>query len=275
MSSIAGIRSKRLRYRTSAKLNSMVLVFRKFGGQSGKRRGCRGLRRRASSPKNRLLRQTRPVIHSVLLRMSPLFGELSAAGGRPSIPCKHLLKSSPLMAICVSRWVSSSTNGRATTCCSTPTVPGPKRPALHSMRGQRTCDGRSGPGLRHPRLRLGRAQCGDHAAQPAADLNGDTENKRGCRDATHGRTTRQPSNRPSQRRHKLVEGEFGWIRTVRAWGKLRYLRRARNRLRSELTTATYPNCTGMGSRADIEPGITLSTYRTDKLSRTNTQSAVG
>ena len=49
-------------------------------------------------PKDHPLRRIKPLVDSVLRRMSPLFDELYAAGGRPSIPPEHLLKSSLLMA---------------------------------------------------------------------------------------------------------------------------------------------------------------------------------
>ena len=65
------------------------------------------------------------------------------------------------------------------------------------------------------------------------------ENERGQRSAIDGRTTRHPGYRRSQRRRKLVEDVFGWIKTVGAGGKLRYLDRARNKLWFELTAAVY------------------------------------
>ena len=49
-------------------------------------------------PKEHPLRRIKPLVDSVLRRMSPLFDELYAACGRPSIPPEHLLKSSLLMA---------------------------------------------------------------------------------------------------------------------------------------------------------------------------------
>ena len=49
-------------------------------------------------PEAHPLRRIKPLVDSVLARMSPLFDELYAAGGRPSIPPEHLLKSSLLMA---------------------------------------------------------------------------------------------------------------------------------------------------------------------------------
>ncbi len=49
-------------------------------------------------PKDHLLRRIKPLVNAALVRMSPLFGELYAAGGRPSIPPEHLLKASLLMA---------------------------------------------------------------------------------------------------------------------------------------------------------------------------------
>ena len=74
------------------------------------------------------------------------------------------------------------------------------------------------------------------------------QNQRGRRSAIDGRTTRHPGYRHSQRRLKLVEEVFGWIKTVGAGGKLRYLGRARNKLWFELT-AGY-NLTRL---ANLEP----------------------
>ncbi len=65
------------------------------------------------------------------------------------------------------------------------------------------------------------------------------QNEQGRRSAIDGRTTRHPGYRRSQRRRKRVEEVFGWIKTVGAGGKLRYLGRARNRLWLELTAAAY------------------------------------
>ena len=65
------------------------------------------------------------------------------------------------------------------------------------------------------------------------------QNERGRRCAIDGRTTRHPGYRRSQRRRKLVEEVFGWIMTVGAGGKLRYLGRARNKLWLELTAVAY------------------------------------
>ena len=65
------------------------------------------------------------------------------------------------------------------------------------------------------------------------------QNERGRRSAIDGRTTRHPGYAQSQRRRKRVEEVFGWIKTVGAGGKLRYLGRARNKLWFELTAAAY------------------------------------
>ena len=65
------------------------------------------------------------------------------------------------------------------------------------------------------------------------------QNQRGRRSAIDRRTTRHSGYRHSQRRRKLVEEVFGWIKTVGAGGKLRYLGRARNKLWLELTAAAY------------------------------------
>ena len=63
------------------------------------------------------------------------------------------------------------------------------------------------------------------------------ENERGRRSAIDG-WTRHPGYR-CQRRRKLVEEVFGWVKTVGAGDKLRYLGRARNKLWFELTAAAY------------------------------------
>ncbi len=65
------------------------------------------------------------------------------------------------------------------------------------------------------------------------------QNERGRRSAIDRRTTRHPGYAQSQRRRKIVEEVFGWIKTVGAGGKLRYLGRARNKLWLELTAAAY------------------------------------
>ena len=49
-------------------------------------------------PNDHSLRRIKPLVDSVLVRMSPMFDQLYASGGRPSIPPEHLLKSSLLMA---------------------------------------------------------------------------------------------------------------------------------------------------------------------------------
>ena len=49
-------------------------------------------------PREHSLRRIKPLVDSALGRMSPLFNEIYAAGGRPSIPPEHLHKSSLLMA---------------------------------------------------------------------------------------------------------------------------------------------------------------------------------
>ena len=63
------------------------------------------------------------------------------------------------------------------------------------------------------------------------------QSEQGRRTAIDAGTTRHLGKRHSQRRHKLVEEVIGWIKTVGAGGKLRYLGRARNKLWLELTAA--------------------------------------
>jgi len=53
--------------------------------------------------KDHPLRQIKPLADSALRRMSPLFDEICADTGRPSIPPEHLLKSSLMMAFCAVR----------------------------------------------------------------------------------------------------------------------------------------------------------------------------
>jgi transposase len=61
----------------------------------------------------------------------------------------------------------------------------------------------------------------------------------GRRSAVDRRTTRHAGYARSQRRRKLVEEVFGWIKTVAGGRKLRYRGVARNRLWAELTAAAY------------------------------------
>ncbi len=49
-------------------------------------------------PRDHPLWRIKPLVDSALGRMSPLFDEVYAAGGRPSIPPEHLLKASLLLA---------------------------------------------------------------------------------------------------------------------------------------------------------------------------------
>ena len=49
-------------------------------------------------PRDHPLRRIKPLVDSALGRMSPLFEQVYATGGRPSIPSEHLFKSSLLMA---------------------------------------------------------------------------------------------------------------------------------------------------------------------------------
>jgi transposase len=59
------------------------------------------------------------------------------------------------------------------------------------------------------------------------------------RSAVDGRTTRHPGYEQSQRRRKLVEEVFGWMKTVAGARKLRFIGVARNRWWFELTAAAY------------------------------------
>ncbi len=57
-----------------------------------------GLTPEAFVPSDHPLRRIKPLVDSALGRMSPVFEELYAAGGRPSVPPEQLLKASLLMA---------------------------------------------------------------------------------------------------------------------------------------------------------------------------------
>ena len=65
------------------------------------------------------------------------------------------------------------------------------------------------------------------------------QNQAGRRSAIDGRTTRHPGYAWSQRRRKLVEEVFGWMKTVGGGRKLRFIGVERNRLWLELTAAAY------------------------------------
>ncbi len=54
-------------------------------------------------PKDHPLTRCKPLADSALRRISPLFDEMYADTGRPSIPAQHLLKASLLMAFCTVR----------------------------------------------------------------------------------------------------------------------------------------------------------------------------
>ena len=59
------------------------------------------------------------------------------------------------------------------------------------------------------------------------------------RSAVDGRTTRHAGYWQSQKRRKIVEQVFGWIKTVGGGRKLRFVGRERNRGWLELTAAAY------------------------------------
>ena len=71
---------------------------------------------------------------------------------------------------------------------------------------------------------------------------------RRCRSAADGRTTRHAGSWQSQKRRKLVEQVFGWLKTVGGGRELRFAGRERNRCWLELTAAAYTSCALPGSR---------------------------
>lgn len=83
------------------------------------------------------------------------------------------------------------------------------------------------------------------------------QNERGRRSAIDGRTTRHPGYRRTQRRRKLLEEVFGWIKTVGAGGELR----SRTARRPTQTPSPHP--------PPLPP-----THRTNAASRLSTQPTV-
>ena len=69
-------------------------------------------------PRDHPLWRIKPLVGSSLGRMSPLFDEVYAAGGRPSIPPEHLLKASLLMAFYTIRSERQFCEQLPTTSCS-------------------------------------------------------------------------------------------------------------------------------------------------------------
>ena len=69
------------------------------------------------------------------------------------------------------------------------------------------------------------------------------------RSAVDGRTTRHRGYRQSQKRRKLVEQVFCWMKTVGGGRKLRFVGRERNRCWLELTAAAYNLVRRPGSKA--------------------------
>jgi len=65
------------------------------------------------------------------------------------------------------------------------------------------------------------------------------QNNKGRRSAIDGRTTRHPGHGVSQRIRKRVEEPFGWIKTVGAGRKVRFIGQERNRAWFKLEAAVY------------------------------------
>jgi transposase len=65
------------------------------------------------------------------------------------------------------------------------------------------------------------------------------QNNTNRRSAIDGRTTRHAGYEVSQRKRKRVEEPFGWVKTVGAGRKLRYIGKDRNRAWFKMTTAVY------------------------------------
>ena len=81
----------------------------------------------------------------------------------------------------------------------------------------------------------GRPWRGPFAGWPGARAQHDRRRRR----AVDGRTTRHAGYWQSQKRRKIVEQVFGWMKTVGGGRKLRFVGRARNRCWLELTAAAY------------------------------------
>ena len=82
----------------------------------------------------------------------------------------------------------------------------------------------------------GRPWRGPFAGWPGAPR---AQHDRRRRRAVDGRTARHAGYWQSQKRRKIVEQVFGWMKTVGGGRKLRFVGRERNRCWLELTAAAY------------------------------------
>ena len=73
----------------------------------------------------------------------------------------------------------------------------------------------------------------------ASPLTGPPSRDHHRRSAVDGRTTRHRGYRQSQKRRKIVEQVFGWMKTLGGGRKLRFVGRERNCGWLELTAAAY------------------------------------
>ena len=126
----------------------------------------------------------------------------------------------------------------------------PSRPGAGcgADRGERVRRARGGghdAGAQRERLRDAGADRGYDTRDFVAELRARgvtphvAQNDRRRRSAVDGRTTRHRDYRQSQKRRKIVEQVFGWMKTVGGGRKLRFVGRERNRCWLEFTAAAY------------------------------------
>ena len=212
-------------------------------------------------PRDHPLRRIKPLVDSALRRMSPLFDQVYAAGGRPSIPPEHLHKSNLLMACYTIRSERQFCeqlryNILFKWFLDLNVEYEPFHPTTFTENRERLmqADPYSSQGQAAALEKLERSVCGP--ATMGADRADDTrdfvwtargwcvtphmaQHDPGRRSAIDGRTTRHAGCRQSQRRRKRVEEVLGWTKTIGGGGNLRVLGRARNKLWFELTAAAY------------------------------------
>ena len=229
-------------------------------------------------PDDHPIRRIKPIVDAALQQLSPLFDTMYSISGRPSIPPEHLLKASLLIALYSIRserqfcerlrydllfeWfldlnisdepfdASTFSKNRERLLAAdvaraffAEVVAEAKRRRLLSAE-HFTVDGTLLERSTSGRATLG-ADRGYDTRDFVAALRGRgvtphvARNDRRRRSAVDGRTTRHRGYRQSQKRRKIVEQVFGWMKTVGGGRKLRFVGRERNRGWLELTAAAY------------------------------------
>ena len=239
-------------------------------------------------PDDHPIRRIKPIVDAALQQLSPLFDTMYSISGRPSIPPEHLLKASLLIALysirserqfcerlrydLLFKWfldlnisdepfdASTFSKNRERLLAAdvaraffAEVVAEAKRRRLLSAE-HFTVDGTLLERSTSGRATLG-ADRGYDTRDFVAALRGRgvtphvARNDRRSRSAVDGRTTRHRGYRQSQKRRKIVEPVFGWMKTVGGGRKLRFVGRERNRGWLELTAAAYNRCAWPGSRS--------------------------